>query len=40
MGMGYKSFYYRPEYIFRQLLKVRSLNELTNKAKMALSMAK
>jgi radical SAM superfamily enzyme YgiQ (UPF0313 family) len=40
MEMGYRSFYYRPEYIFKQLLKVRSFNELTNKARMALAMAK
>jgi len=37
---AYKSFYFRPDYILGQLLKVRSMDELTRKAKMALGMAK
>jgi len=37
---AYKSFYFRPSYIWEQLLKVRSMSELIRKAKMAIGMAK
>jgi radical SAM superfamily enzyme YgiQ (UPF0313 family) len=38
MEQGYKSFYFRPGYIMRQIGRVKSLQEFTNKAKMALTM--
>jgi len=40
MEHGYRSFYYRPQYILKQLSKVRSIGELTRKAKMAIGMVK
>lgn len=40
MEHGYRSFYYRPQYILKQLSKVRSISEFTRKAKMAIGMAK
>jgi radical SAM superfamily enzyme YgiQ (UPF0313 family) len=38
MEYGYKSFYGRPSYIAKQLFKVRSPNDLLNKAKVAVRM--
>jgi radical SAM superfamily enzyme YgiQ (UPF0313 family) len=40
MEHGYRSFYYRPSYVLKQITKVRSIGEFTRKAKMALSMVK
>jgi radical SAM superfamily enzyme YgiQ (UPF0313 family) len=40
MEHGYRSFYYRPQYVLKQIAKVRSIPELTRKAKFALGMAK
>lgn len=40
MEKGYRSFYYRPQYVLNQLFKVKSMKELTQKARMALAMAK
>jgi radical SAM superfamily enzyme YgiQ (UPF0313 family) len=40
MEHGYRSFYYRPSYVLKQISKVRSIGEFTRKAKMAIGMAK
>jgi radical SAM superfamily enzyme YgiQ (UPF0313 family) len=40
MEHGYRSFYYRPQYVLKQLSKVRSISEFTRKAKMAIGMVK
>ncbi|MDH4129863.1 MAG: B12-binding domain-containing radical SAM protein [Spirochaetota bacterium] len=37
---AYKEFYFRPKYMFKQLLEIRSFNELVNKLKVALKIAK
>jgi len=35
MEQAYKSFYFRPSYIIRQIGRVKSVHELVNKSKMA-----
>jgi radical SAM superfamily enzyme YgiQ (UPF0313 family) len=39
MEQGYKSFYFRPSYVMRQIIRVKSFNELVRKSKMAVEMA-
>ena len=39
MEQGYRSFYFRPGYVMRQVMKVKSIQEFTNKARMAIGMA-
>jgi radical SAM superfamily enzyme YgiQ (UPF0313 family) len=38
MEQGYRSFYFRPGYVTRQIMRVKSFNELVRKGKMAVSM--
>ncbi len=40
MEHGYRSFYYRPSYVLKQISKVRSIGEFIRKAKFAIGMAK
>ena len=40
MKKGYKSFYGKPSYILRQLVKTKTLSELARKARMAIRMLK
>ena len=37
---GYRSFYFRPKYIFKRILKLASWQELKNKIKAALKLLK
>jgi anaerobic magnesium-protoporphyrin IX monomethyl ester cyclase len=40
MEQAYRSFYFRPSYILRQIGRVKSVNELINKGRMTIAMVK
>jgi radical SAM superfamily enzyme YgiQ (UPF0313 family) len=40
MEHGYRSFYYRPQYVLKKVFEVRSMGEFMRKAKMAVGMMK